>query len=216
LRWDAGVSTGFNLSKWDATAGEGLESPLGSIHQELSLASAGDLSVFGALNYTGVPGLRIGGSVFHGNSAQGQPGFRDNDVTLWEGHVRFNPGKWEISALSARGRIANTSAVNLPLVGNPTLVPSGFFGHYVEGAYRAELPNRSTLTPFLRYEILNTASKYADLGAGLTPAPLANENVTTAGLNFAIANGVVFKFDYRDFKRDSALSGFDIGVGYEF
>ncbi len=216
LRWDAGVSTGFNLSKWDATAGEGQESPLGSIHQELALASAGDLSVFAAVNYSGVPGLRIGGSLFHGNSAQGQPGFRDNDVTLWEGHVRWNPGNWELSALTAQGRIANTAAVNLPLVGNPTLIPSEFFGHYVEGAYRATLANRWTLSPFVRYEMLNTASKYANLGVGLTPDPLSEEKITTAGLNLTIANGVVFKFDYRDFKRDDTNSGFDIGVGYQF
>ena len=216
LRWDAGVSTGFNLSKWDATAGEGQESPLGSIHQELALASAGDLSVFAAVNYSGVPGLRVGGSLFHGNSAQGQPGLRDNDVTLSEGHVRWNPGNWELSALTAHGRIANTAAVNLPLVGNPTLIPSEFFGHYVEGAYRATLANRWTLSPFVRYEMLNTGSRYANLGAGLTPDPLSDETVTTAGLNLTIANGVVFKFDYRDFKRDDTNSGFDIGVGYQF
>ena len=216
LRWDAGVSTGFNLAKWDPTAGEGQESPLGSIHQELALASAGDLSVFAALNYSGIPGLRVGGSLFHGDSAQGQPGFRDNDVTLWEGHVRWNAGNWELSALTAHGRISNTAAVNLPLVGNPTLIPSDFFGHYVEGAYRATLANRWIVTPFLRYEALNTASKYADLGAGLTPEPLRDEKVATAGLTLAIANGVVFKFDYRDFKRDDANSGFDIGVGYQF
>lgn len=216
LRWDAGVSTGFKLSKWDATTGDGLESPLGSIHQELALASAGDLSVFAALNYTGVPGLRVGGSVFHGNSAQGQPGFRDNAVTLWEGHVRWNPGNWELSALTAHGRIANTAAANLPLVGSPTLIPAEFFGHYVEGAYRASLKNGSTLAPFARYEVLNTAAKYADLGFGLTPDPLRDEKIATAGVNLTIANGVVFKVDYRDFKRDDALSGFGIGVGYQF
>ncbi|HVY65523.1 MAG TPA: bZIP transcription factor [Gammaproteobacteria bacterium] len=216
LRWDAGVSTGFNLSKWDATSGEGRESPLGSIHQELALASAGDLSVFAALNYSGVPGLRVGGSVFHGNSAQGQPGLRDNDVTLWEGHVRWNPGKWELSALSAHGRIANTAAVNLPLVGNPTLIPAEFFGQYVEGAYRASLKNGWTLAPFARYEVVNTASEYANLGFGLTPDALRDEKIGTAGVNLTIASGVVFKFDYRDFKRDAGLRGFDVGVGYQF
>jgi hypothetical protein len=216
LRWDAGVSTGFDLSSWDATASEGLESPLGSIHQELVLASAGDLAVFGALNYTGVPGLRVGGSAFRGDAAQGQPGFRDNTITLTEAHLRWNPGSWELSALTARGRISNTRAVNLPLVGNPTLIPSEFSGHYVEGAYRATLANRWTLVPFVRYEVLNTASKYAELGAGLTPTPSRDERVSVAGLNLTIANGVVFKLDYRDFARDDALSGFDLGVGYEF
>ncbi len=44
LRWDAGLTTGFDLSKWDPTSPEGKESPLGSIHQELALAKASDMS----------------------------------------------------------------------------------------------------------------------------------------------------------------------------
>jgi len=47
LTLQGGITTGFNLNKWDATSTEGQESPLGSIHQELALASARDLSVFG-------------------------------------------------------------------------------------------------------------------------------------------------------------------------
>ena len=44
LTWDVGVTTGFNLAKWDPTSDEGKLSPLGSIHQELQLAKAADLS----------------------------------------------------------------------------------------------------------------------------------------------------------------------------
>jgi len=45
-RWNAGLTTGFDLSKWDPASSEGLDSPLGSIHQELALARAADLSAF--------------------------------------------------------------------------------------------------------------------------------------------------------------------------
>ena len=57
LSVQAGLSTGFDLNKWDATSGEGAESPLGSIHQELSLARSRDIAAFGALNWRGLPGL---------------------------------------------------------------------------------------------------------------------------------------------------------------
>ncbi len=43
LSWNVGLTTGFDLSKWDATANEGRESPLGSIHQELAQAKARDV-----------------------------------------------------------------------------------------------------------------------------------------------------------------------------
>lgn len=216
LRWDAGISTGFNLSKWDATSSEGAEEPLGSIHQELSLAAAGDLSVFGALNYTGIPGLRLGASVFTGDSAQGQPGFDNNRITLWEGHARWNPGNWDLSALYAHGAISNTREINTTLVGNATLVPEAFFGWYAEAAYRVELPNDWTLAPFARYELINTGSSYASLGAGLTPDALEDEKVLTAGFNLDIARGVVLKVDYLHFDRDDESNRVDLGLGYQF
>jgi hypothetical protein len=216
LRWDVGVSTGFNLSKWDATSSEGQEAPLRSIHQELSLAAAGDLSAFGALNYTGVPGLRLGASVFSGDSAQGQPGFDNNRVTLWEGHARWNPGNLDLSALYAHGSISNTAAINTTLIGNPTLIPEAFFGWYAEAAYRATLPNDWMLAPFARYEIFNTGSSYASIGAGLTPDPLEDEKVLTAGFNLDIARGVVLKIDYLHFERDEENNRVDLGLGYQF
>ncbi len=72
LTAQAGITTGFDLNKWDATSTEGAESPLGSIHQELQLANARDLSLFGALNWRGVPGLLLGGAAFTGGATHGQ------------------------------------------------------------------------------------------------------------------------------------------------
>ena len=40
LRLDGGLVTSFDLNKWDSSSEEGRESPLGSIHQEGSLAKA--------------------------------------------------------------------------------------------------------------------------------------------------------------------------------
>jgi hypothetical protein len=216
LRWNVGISTGFNLSKWDATSPESLEEPLGSIHQELALASAGDLATFVAVNYTGVPGLRVGASLFTGDAAQGQPGFDDNRVTLWEGHARWNPGNWDLTALYSRVHIANTGPVNLTLVGNPALIPEESFGWYMEAAYRAPLRNEQTIAPFARYERLNTASRYAPIGAGITPDPLEDSEVFTTGINYYIARDVVLKFDYLQFLHDDRSDRFDVGVGYQF
>jgi hypothetical protein len=216
LAWDVGITTGFNLAKWDATTTDGRQEPLGSIHQEMALAAADDLAQFAALNYTGLPGLRLGASVYTGDASQGQPGFDNNRVTLWETHARWNPGNWDLSALYARGHISNTQAVNLRLVGNPTLIPEDFFGWYVESAYRANLANDWTLSPFVRYEQLNTGSAYATLAPGLTPDPLADEKIFTAGINLDFAPGVVFKLDYQHFERDGDNSRFDLGIGYQF
>ena len=216
FRWDVGVTTGFDLSKWDATATAGQESPLGSIHQELAQARAKDLSGVVAVNYTGVPGLRLGASVFGGNAGQGQPGFADARILIWEGHVRWTPGAFDLSALYAHGHIGDTASINMALVGNPSLVPEDFFGWYLQAAYLAWQRDAWAVSPFVRYERFNTGSSYADLAAGLTPSPLTDRKVWTTGLNFAIAPGVVLKADYLDFQDDANARRFDLGLGYQF
>ncbi len=216
IRWDVGVTTGFDLSKWDATSTEGQESPLGSIHQELVFAKARDLSGFAALNYSGIPGLRAGASVFTGGASQGQPGLPSASITLWEGHARWTPGAWDLAALYARGHISGTQEINTTLVGNPSLIPHGFFGWYLQGAYRLFDNERTSLTPFVRYERFNTASSYADIGLGLTPAVLPDRKVWTVGLNWMFAPGVVFKVDYLDFQNGSEGDRFGLGLGYQF
>ena len=216
LRWDAGVTTGFDLSKWDATSTEGQDSPLGSIHQELALARARDLSGFAALNYSGIPGLRAGASVFTGGAAQGQPGLPSANITLWEGHVRWAPEAWDLAGLYARGHISDTRDINLTLVGNPSLIPQSFFGWYLQAAYRVIDTSHSSVIPFVRYERFNTASSYADIGFGLTPSVLPDHKVWTAGLNWSFAPGVVLKVDYLDFQDTSEGDRFDVGLGYQF
>ncbi len=216
LSWNVGVTTGFNLNKWDATATQGRESPLGSIHQELALAAAGDLSGFVAINYIGVPGLKVGASLFNGGASQGQSTVGRSRVSLWEGHARWTPAQWELSALYARGRISNTAAINLLSVGSLAPIPESFFGWYAEAAYRAIDRGNWSLTPFVRYERFNTADSFADLGVGLTPLTPGDSQVFTGGVNWMIAPGVVIKADYLNFRNRSGDNRYDLGLGYQF
>ena len=216
LRWDAGITTGFDLSRWDAASTEGADSPLRSMHQELALARAAQLSTYLAANYTGVNGLRVGASLYTGGASQRQPGLPDSRVTLWEGHLRWQPGAWDFSALYARGHISNTAAFNVTLAGNPTLVPEDFFGAYVEAAWRARAGRSWPLVPFLRAERFNTASGYAYLGPGLTPHARPDRTAYTGGLQLEFAPGVILKTDYVNFTDGPALDRFDLGLGYEF
>ena len=218
-RWKAGVTTGFDLSKWDPASTDGLDSPLGSIHQELALARAAELSTYLAADYTGVPGLRVGTSVFSGGASQGQPGFHDNRVTLWEGHVRWQNAAWDLAALYASGHITDTAAVNLDFLqhyATPTLVPEDFFGWYLQAAWRGRIGRTWPLVPFLRYERFNTGSSYAGLPSGLTPPARPDQTAVTGGVQWEFAPGVIFKADYVDFTDGSAGDRFDLGLGYEF
>ena len=218
LGWDVGVTTGFNLSKWDAASGKGRESPLGSIHQELSLAQAKDLSTYAALNYLGLPGFALGGSVFTGQAAQGTADFAASNarITLWDIHARWQPGNWDLSALYAKGAISDTEDFNLTVLGEPTPIPKEFFGWYTQAAFKVWQSGDYSLTPFVRYERFNTASKYAAFPAGLAVDPSPTERVLTYGLSFKLHPNVVFKTDYQKFQVDDTRDRFNLGLGLMF
>jgi hypothetical protein len=216
LTLQGGISTSFDLTKWDATSSEGAESPLGSIHQEAAKAKARNLAWFGAANWRGVPGLLVGASLFSGNATHGQPGFANARVTLADVHARWTPGRWDLSALYARGSISNTDSLNLALVGNPTLIPKSFDGWYVQGAYKLWQHGDYALSPFARLERFNTARAFADLGPALTPMAAETEQVATVGANFWITPSVVLKADYQRFRVNTQANRVNVGLGWSF
>lgn len=216
LTWDVGVTTGFDLTKWDAASDEGRESPLGAIHQELSLAKARDLSTYLALGYQGVPGLALGASVFTGGAGHDQPGIADVRVTLWEAHARWQAGSAMISALYAQGHISHTDALNASFAGEPTPVPQRFYGWYLEPSYRVWQSGGSSLTPFVRLERYNTAADYDATTRGLGYAPAPTEQALTYGVSYYLNPSVVFKADYQDLTQDDAGDRYGLGLGLMF
>ena len=218
LQWDVGVTTGPDLSKWDAASADGRESPLGSIHQEGQLAKAKDFQLYGAVNYRGIPGFLAGGGLTTGKIGQGQPGFAANNAraTLWDLHTNWKPGSWDLTALYARGSLSNTADFNLTVAGQPTPIPKEFWGWYTQAAYRMWSQGDYSLSPFIRYERFNTAAKYEALPPGLGIDPAPTELVTTVGVNFKVHPNVVFKADYQKFKVDDTRDRFDLGIGFLF
>jgi hypothetical protein len=218
LRWDAGVVTSFDLTKWDATSTDGQDSPLRAIHQEGQLAKARNMAAYGAVNFNGIPGFNVGGSVFAGGVGHKQVGFAapDASVTLAEVHARWQPGRWDISTLAATGRFSNVAALNATFAGQATPVPSRFGGAYVQAAYRIWQSGDYALYPFARYERLNTARGYDGLAQGLAPAIAPDTKALTVGANFYLHPQVVLKADMQKFQNNSALDKFNLGLGFHF
>jgi len=218
LRWNTGLVTGFDLTKWDPASTEGRESPLGSIHQEGQLAFARSLATYGAVNYSGIPGFNVGGTVYYGGVGQHQPGFAapDATLTLAEAHARWQPGRWDFAALMAQGRFHGVDALNATFAGQPTPVPDRFGGWYVQGAYKLWNSQEQSLWPFARYERLNTAKSFSGLPQGLAPDAQRDTRTLTVGASYYLHPQVVFKADYQRFSNDSSLDRFNLGVGFEF
>jgi hypothetical protein len=218
VSWSAGLSTGFDLNKWDATSSEGRESPLRSIHQEGQLAKAHDLSVFGNIDWRGLPGLRLGAGGFTGKAGHAQQGFAANNarVTLWDLHAQWTPGPWDLSALYTRGTISGAGDLNLSFAGSPYPVPKSFDGWYAQAAYRWQLKGDYMLAPFARYERVNTGRSFDGLPADVNPGNVGTETITTVGVNFQLNPSVVLKADLQRFKLNPDSNRFDLGLGFSF
>ena len=217
ISWKTGISTGFNLNKWDSKAGEGKDSPLASTHQELQFAKAKNFSVFAAADWRGIPGLRLGGSLFTGKTGHGTLAEGVNPrVTVWDLHGRWTPGKWDLSALYAAGSISDTASLNVMFAADPTPVPSKFDGMYVQAAYNVWSQGDYQVKPFVRYERVNTAKAYSGFPTGLGRAADPYEKVLTLGANFHLAPTVVVKADYQTYSLDKNKNRLNLGLGYSF
>lgn len=225
VAWDVGVTTGFDTAKFEEP-----DAPLAGVHQELQLAKAQDLSVYAAVNYHGVPGLTVGGSIFHGNSMQGNANFEsdptlpdfsgiDAPITLWDVHARWQANGLDLEALFARGTFGDADRIDNVIDAYNTLnstdlplVPKTFQGWLAQAAYTVWTNGTMSLTPFVRYEDYNTQE---EMPSNFASDPLLADKVTTFGASFNLDPSVVFKTDYQWYDND-ANNRFNIGVGYQF
>jgi hypothetical protein len=226
--WNAGLTTGFDLSKWEfapqsppytnalALEDSGI-APLQATHQELALANARHLSQYLALGYYGIPGLTLGAAVSTGDAALG-----DERVTLWEAHARWAPERLELQALYARGTISNTGPANAANADSPNPIPAAFDGYYLQAAYELWRQEEYRLNPFVRFEHYDLGSSYAGTPGPVFPPgqaslwPLNHDRVWTLGANFYLGPHLVLKADYQWFEENTGFERFDLGLGIAF
>jgi hypothetical protein len=215
-RYRTYLTNGLDASRFEA---EGIGEGSG----EGSHARAEDFAWVGRLDFTGVPGLLVGGSAFTGDSGQG---LLDTDgkkisgrVTLYEGHVDWRWRGLQFRALGVRSRVDDVARINQAL----GLEGEEGIGKTQQGAY-AELGydllslrpgSRQRLIPFVRVESYDTQREVA---AGFERDPANDARVLTLGFNYYPIDPLVVKADYLRF-RNRARTGqneFRIGLGYVF
>ena len=214
VSWSAGLSTSPDLTKWDPLNGESVDSPLSTVHQEGQLAKSKDLTVFGAVDWRGIPGLRVGSGLLTGKMGHGTAGFAAPDAryTLWDLHANWAPGAWDLSALYARGTISGAGALNAIFGPGVFLVPKKFDGAYVQAAYKMRLNGTYTLSPFARLESVNTGRSFD----GVASPAYRTERIATLGANFNVTPSVVLKADIQRYKVVKDADRLNLGVGFSF
>ncbi len=217
LHYDVGVVSSLDAGKFG-----GPDVGIREMRTELREAPAHDFAFYGALNYRGIPGLSVGGSLFTGNT--GQNGVTDSALkgvnarlTLWDVHGQYRLGGLDLQALYARGKLGDADQVTAAAIarsGNASeIAPSAFWGYYVQAGYHIPVGAEMEVAPFVRYDRYNTQ---ASVPSGLSANPKNNERVVTVGVNFKLHPQVVLKADYQNYKEDNSKDRFNLGLGYMF
>ena len=180
-----------------------------------------DLAWTARLDYTPIPGLQVGGSVFWGNTGQDQlfAGKKiDANLTLFEFHGQYQYRGLQLRALFAQGHIGDADVLSAALGANGP-ISSRIVGGYAEVGYDI-LPvlfpgTDMSLSPFIRFERLDTQ---ADVPAGFTPDRSRDIRAINAGLSFKPIPNVVIKLDYRNLDAEvgQIADEFNIGFGFIF
>ena len=219
LNWKLGITTGSESRKWDAASDEGRESPLGSIHQELQLASARDRRCLPPRIGRASPGLTLGGGVFTGKIGQERDfagGFARScsaKCTRVGSRGRSTCRRCTPAARSAipRCSTSRSSAIR----SRAGIVLGRLSARRLAGlaTWRRRRWRRSSVT-----KQFNTAASYAPMPLGLGVPAAADRARHDPGINYWLMPGVVFKADYQRFKVDDAArhDRLNLGVGYQF
>jgi len=181
-----------------------------------------DVAWVGRLDYAGVPGLLLGGSVYTGKSGQDlktAAGRRIGAGTnIYEGHLEWKWRGLEFRALGVQAKIDDAAAINaaLGLTGEES-IGSKLQGYYVQLGYDvlAGHGGGRSLTPFARYESFDTQK---EVPAGFLRNPANDINSLTMGIAFKPIDQIVLKADYQkyDNRAKTGVDQINVLLGYIF
>ena len=215
VQWRTYLVAGLSSAGFEASGiREGRQGGSNSLAEDLGVAARAD--------FTGLPGLLAGASVFTGNSGQGAavgPAEIGGRVTLFEGHAQYQWRGLQLRVLGARTRIGDAALINEQNdLSGADSIGECQHGWYAEAAYDVMTlwpAGRWSVTPFVRYEQLNTQ---AEVPEGFATDPANDRSVLVTGVDVKPIPGVVIKADFQS-DRNQARTGtsrFHLAVGFLF
>jgi hypothetical protein len=192
--------------------------------QKGSKAVAQDFAGVARLDYTGTLGVMIGGSAYLGQSGQDTPAVSDPGSTIdaltfiWEAHAQYRAHGFDVRGLFSMAFVDDVDLLNEAkgLTGAAS-IGERMVGWYVEGGYDVlrSARTRHQLTPFVRYEQIDTQSR---VPAGFAANPATDEDIATFGAAWKPIPNLVVKGDYqvRRNAADTGVNQWNLAIGYVF
>ncbi len=224
--YEAYVINGLNAEGFDSSG-------LRGGRQKGNRALAEHLAVVAKLEWSLLPELVVGGSVYHGKSGQNQNvggiDIPDTPTTIWELHAQYQNHGFHARTLFTMAHLSETAGLTSALaptamggtgeLGAGEAIGGEMLGVYGEVAYNV-LPllfpsTEKALEPFFRFEYYDTQR---DLPSGFSKDRTKEIEIYTFGMSFKPIPNVVLKADYRSRNsRSGTLSDeFNMGVGFVF
>lgn len=189
--------------------------------QKGAQALAEDLAWVGRVDWVPTPGFLLGGSVYVGDSGQtlaDASGDIEVGTEIVEAHAEWRHRGLQLRALASRAELDDVARLNAALgLAGTSSVGEELTGAYVEAAYDlfASRPGRFSLSPYVRWEMLDTQS---EVPSGFASSGGTDREILTLGVAFQPLDQVIFKVDWQDVD-DEAGRGVDqlnLGLGYIF
>lgn len=190
-----------------------------------SEAHAEDLAWVGRLDYTGLPGFLVGGSVYTGKSGQDLETTGGGEIgvgtTLVEGHLEWRWRGFEFRALGVRADLDDVAELNrfLDLEGDES-IGERLKGYYLQLGYdllagRGNSGDGRALIPYARWETYNTQD---EVPAGFLANPANDVESLTLGIAYKPIEQLIFKADYQnvDNEAGTGTDRFNLLLGYVF
>lgn len=191
--------------------------------QRIARAPGRDFGFVGRLAYKGLPGLRVGGSTFMGNTGQGNGAIDGGFLMMLEADAKYSIEGLEFDAAMAFTDLTDAGNINNYIVSvDPTFtdfVASQMFGWYFEAAYHVFhhlLPDsKQDVVVFARFEDFNTQHSMPE---GFAANPENDRNLLTFGVSYMPIPQVAVKVDYMANwnAANGGVDQFNLGIGFYY
>nr|WP_319512381.1 hypothetical protein [uncultured Draconibacterium sp.] len=232
LKYQAYVMNGFN--GYDGSAKLSGAKGMRSGRQKGAESFVSSPNFAGKIEYFGIRGLNLGVSAYLGKTQSKLYNGIDKDddaaVAMADSSVvgismLGLDARYSISGLQLRGQLyyaslSNTDEYNTFTATDGSLndVGSAMIGYYAEAAYNVfrTVDTELQLTPFVRYEFLNTHSSVEN---NIAKNAAYEKTAITTGLTLTLTKGAVVKTDIQFVKNaatDTYAKTFSAGIGVMF
>ena len=194
---------------------------LRSGRQKGAKAKAEDFAWVGRLDFTGVPGLTAGLAGYFGDSGQDLEDMDGDSIpvgtSILDFHVEYRYRGLELRGLWVRAELDDVARLNeaLGYEGDQS-VGETLEGGYLQAGYDLLAGSgKSSLTPYLRWEQINTQKQVPD---GWSPNPANDEQLLTLGLAYQPIEQLIFKAEYQNIDNEAGtgVDQFNLSMGYIF